>query len=32
MQTGAHVDVVTAAIADVMRQLGYARFAAQGGD
>jgi microsomal epoxide hydrolase len=32
VQTGVHVDVVAAAIADVMRQLGYERFAAQGGD
>ena len=31
-QTGVHVDVVAAAIADVMRQLGYERFVAQGGD
>ena len=27
-----HVDVVAAAIADVMGQLGYERFVAQGGD
>jgi len=30
--TGVHVNVVAAAIADVMRQLGYERFVAQGGD
>jgi epoxide hydrolase len=30
--TGVHVDVVAAAIADVMGQLGYERFVAQGGD
>jgi microsomal epoxide hydrolase len=32
VHTGVHVDVVAAAIVDVMRQLGYERFVAQGGD
>ena len=31
-QTGVDVDLVAAAIADVMRQLGYEQFVAQGGD
>ncbi|HUP74898.1 MAG TPA: epoxide hydrolase [Acidimicrobiales bacterium] len=31
-RAGVHVDVVAAAVADVMSQLGYERFVAQGGD